>query len=51
MEKIIIEEGSDCQADLYITADAGRLGAFQLKGMFQKANSKEAIPFYIFHFQ
>ncbi len=47
LQKRIIEEGSDCQADLYITADAGRLGAFQLKGMFQKANSKDlkkAIP-------
>ena len=28
LEKRIIEEGSDGQADLYITADAGRLGAF-----------------------
>ena len=47
LQKRIIEEGSDCQADLYITADAGRLGAFQAKGMFQKASSsvlKKAIP-------
>tara|TARA_B100001123_G_scaffold371403_1_gene434598 strand:- start:356 stop:1375 length:1020 start_codon:yes stop_codon:yes gene_type:complete len=47
LQKRIIEEGKDCIADLYITADAGRLGAFQEKGMFQKASSKalkEAIP-------
>ena len=29
LQKRIIEEGKDCLADLYITADAGRLGAFQ----------------------
>ena len=29
LEKRIIEEGSDSKADLYITADAGRLGAFR----------------------
>ena len=33
LEKRIIEEGADSQADLYITADAGRLGAFKAKGM------------------
>ena len=47
LQKRIIEEGKDCQADLYITADAGRLGAFQEKGMFQRASSdalKKAIP-------
>jgi len=47
LQKRIIEEGKDCVADLYITADAGRLGAFQSKGMFQKASSaalKKAIP-------
>jgi len=47
LQKRIIEEGKDCIADLYITADAGRLGAFQEKGMFQKASSKvlkNAIP-------
>ena len=47
LQKRIIEEGKDCQADLYITADAGRLGAFQEKGMFQRASSKflrNAIP-------
>ena len=48
LQKRISEEGKDCVADLYITADAGRLGAFQAKGMFQKgANSaaiKKAVP-------
>ena len=28
LEKRIIEEGSDSKADLYITADAGRLRCF-----------------------
>jgi len=40
LQKRIIEEGESCLADLYITADAGRLGAFQAKGIFQKASSK-----------
>ena len=47
LQKRIIEEGKDCIGDLYITADAGRLGAFQEKGMFQKVSSsalKKAIP-------
>ena len=47
LQKRIIEEGESCIADLYITADAGRLGAFEEKGMFQKASSaalKKAIP-------
>ena len=35
LEKRIIEEGSESKADLYITADAGRLGAFEAKGMSQ----------------
>jgi iron(III) transport system substrate-binding protein len=35
LEKRIIEEGADTKADLYITADAGRLGAFDAKGMLQ----------------
>ena len=35
LEKRIIEEGSDSKADLYITADAGRLGTFDAKGMLQ----------------
>ena len=33
LEKRIIEEGADCVADLYITADAGRLGAAKAKGI------------------
>jgi len=40
LQKRIIEEGKDCIGDLYITADAGRLGAFQEKGMFQRVSSK-----------
>ncbi len=43
LQKRIIEEGKDCTADLYITADAGRLGAFQAKGLFQKGASSTAI--------
>ena len=43
LQKRIIEEGVDCVADLYITADAGRLGAFQAKGMLQKAGWSKAI--------
>ena len=39
LQKRIIEEGVDCVADLYITADAGRLGAFESKGMFQNSMS------------
>ena len=35
LEKRIMEEGSDSKADLYIAADAGRLGAFKAKGMLQ----------------
>ena len=48
LQKRIIEEGADCVGDLYITADAGRLGAFQAKGMLQKTgwskNVKDAVP-------
>ena len=47
LQKRIIEEGSDSKADLYITADAGRLGAFATKGMFQNTSSaaiKAAVP-------
>ena len=36
LQKRIIEEGKDCLGDLYFTADAGRLGAFELQGLFQK---------------
>jgi iron(III) transport system substrate-binding protein len=43
LEKRIIEEGADSQADLYITADAGRLGAFEAKGMLQSGLSTEII--------
>ena len=47
LQKRIIEEGVDCVADIYITADAGRLGAFESKGMFQNSMSsaiKSAVP-------
>jgi len=43
LQKRISEEGKDSKADLYITADAGRLGAFQSKEMFQKGASSAAI--------
>ena len=43
LQKRITEEGKDCIGDLYITADAGRLGAFQAKGMFQKGASSKII--------
>ena len=43
LQKRIIEEGKDCTADIYITADAGRLGAFQAKRLFQKGASSAAI--------
>ncbi len=43
LEKRIIEEGADSQADLYITADAGRLGAFKAKGMLQSGLTSAAI--------
>ena len=46
LEKRIIEEGSDGQADLYITADAGRLGAFaaNLQGGLTSSAIKSAVP-------
>ena len=47
LQKRIIEEGADSKADLYITADAGRLGAFASKGMFQNSLTptiKVAVP-------
>jgi iron(III) transport system substrate-binding protein len=47
LQKRITEEGGDCIADLYITADAGRLGTFESKGMFQNSMSsaiKAAVP-------
>ena len=43
LQKRIIEEGKDCIGDLYITADAGRLGSFQSKGLFQKGASSAAV--------
>jgi len=43
LQKRIAEEGKDSKADLYITADAGRLGEFQAKGLFQKGASSKAI--------
>ena len=48
LEKRIIEEGEDSSADLYITADAGRCGAFQAKGMTQSglvsSTIKSSVP-------
>ena len=48
LEKRIIEEGTDSRADLYITADAGRLGSFDAKGMLQNglntSKIKSAVP-------
>ena len=48
LEKRMIEEGTDSSADLYITADAGRCGAFKAKGMTQggltSAAIKAAVP-------
>ena len=43
LQKRITEEGADCIGDLYITADAGRLGSFQAKGMLQRAGWSKAI--------
>ena len=43
LEKRIIEEGVDSKADLYITADAGRLGAFDAKGMLQSGLTSDII--------
>jgi|TARA_B100000929_G_C15508105_1_gene419424 iron(III) transport system substrate-binding protein len=43
LEKRIIEEGSDSKADLYITADAGRCGAFKAKGMLQGGLTSDVI--------
>ena len=47
LQKRITEEGADSKADIYITADAGRLGAFDAKGMFQNSMTstiKAAVP-------
>ena len=43
LEKRMIEEGVDSSSDLYITADAGRCGAFEAKGMLQGGLSSETI--------
>jgi len=43
LHKRIKEEGKDCLGDLFFTADAGRLGAFELIGLFQKGVSSEFI--------
>ena len=43
LEKRMIEEGADSSADLYITADAGRCGAFKAKGMTQGGLTSAAI--------
>ena len=43
LEKRILEEGEDCIADLYIAADAGRLGAAEAKGMLQDGLSSSLI--------
>ena len=43
LEKRMIEEGADSSADLYITADAGRCGAFKAKGMTQSGLTSAAI--------
>jgi iron(III) transport system substrate-binding protein len=43
LEKRMIEEGADSAADLYITADAGRCGAFKAKGMTQGGLTSTAI--------
>jgi iron(III) transport system substrate-binding protein len=43
LQKRITEEGADCIGDLYITADAGRLGAFHAKGMLQNAGWSKVI--------
>ena len=48
LEKRIAEEGADSSADLYITADAGRCGAMDAKGLLQgglsSATIKASVP-------
>ena len=47
LQKRIIEEGTDSKADLYMTSDAGRLGSFNQKDMFQNSMSpiiKQKVP-------
>ena len=43
LEKRIAEEGADSSADLYITADAGRCGAMDAKGLLQGGLSSAII--------
>ena len=43
LEKRIAEEGADSSADLYITADAGRCGAMDAKGLLQSGLISETI--------
>ena len=43
LQKRIEEEGKDSKADLYITADAGKLGAFEAEGLFQTGASSNLI--------
>ena len=47
LQKRIKEEGKNSKADLYITADAGRLGSFEKDEMFQTTTSpfiKKQVP-------
>jgi iron(III) transport system substrate-binding protein len=41
--KRIKEEGSESKADIYVTADAGRLGAAQAEGLLQRGASSPGI--------
>jgi iron(III) transport system substrate-binding protein len=43
LEKRIAEEGADSSADLYITADAGRCGAMDAKGLLQSGLTSSII--------
>ena len=43
LHKRIVDEGKDCLGDLYFTADAGKLGSFELQGLFQKGVNSEFI--------
>jgi iron(III) transport system substrate-binding protein len=43
LQKRIKEEGKDSKADLYITADAGKLGASEAEGLFQTGASSNLI--------
>ena len=41
--KRIVEEGKDSKADLYITADAGKLGAAKAQGLLQRGASSSGV--------